>query len=262
MRDPVLLLRCPQPERPAAWRLRSRLEDRVVAEPAAATRLGGDPAAAGPPDDPDREAAPWPDRRRGGRGRGRRRSALRGAPPAARRGPRAASRCSRRRSRSRRRSAGCARPGRRRARRPRGRSHRRGSAGRVALAPDRAFSRAFASNVAPVSSTSSSTPRSSSVTSSARSSERSSRSSASLCGDRVATSNLGRRPGHAQRFTVARISVWAANRRSSPDDARSMSPSIAVRSNGLPSAVPWTSTKVPASVPTTLKSTSARESSL
>jgi hypothetical protein len=64
------------------------------------------------------------------------------------------------------------------------------------------------------------------------------------------------------RRTVARISVWAANRRSSPDEARSISPSIACRSNGLPSAVPWTSTNVPASVPTTLKSTSARESSL
>ena len=66
----------------------------------------------------------------------------------------------------------------------------------------------------------------------------------------------------AQRLTVARTSAWAANSCSSPDVARSIRPSIAARSNGLPSAVPWTSTNVPASVPTTLKSTSARESSL
>ena len=41
-----------------------------------------------------------------------------------------------------------------------------------------------------------------------------------------------------------------------------VSRSSAGRSNGLPSAVPWSSTYAPASVPTTLKSTSARESSL
>ena len=68
--------------------------------------------------------------------------------------------------------------------------------------------------------------------------------------------------GHgAQRLTVASTSACAANSVSSPAVARSIRPSIAARSNGLPSAVPWTSTNVPLSVPTTLKSTSARESS-
>ena len=79
---------------------------------------------------------------------------------------------------------------------------------------------------------------------------------------RVRGDEQPRRAGSGHRLTVARISVWAANSFSSPDVARSIRPSIAARSNGLPSAVPWTSTNVPASVPTTLKSTSARESSL
>ncbi len=70
------------------------------------------------------------------------------------------------------------------------------------------------------------------------------------------------RNGRRHRLTVARIADWASNSCDRPEDARSSRPSIAARSKGLPSAVPWTSTNVPASVPTTLKSTSARESSL
>ena len=68
-------------------------------------------------------------------------------------------------------------------------------------------------------------------------------------------------PPAAHRLTVARTAAWASNRLASPASARSSRPTAAARSNGLPSAVPCSSTYAPASVPTTLKSTSAWESS-
>ena len=67
-------------------------------------------------------------------------------------------------------------------------------------------------------------------------------------------------PG-AQRRTVASAAACASNRRASPVSARSRSDSTRLRSNGRPSAVPCSSMYVPASVPTTFMSTSARESS-
>ena len=56
MRDRVLLGRRPQSERPAAGRLGGRFEDGVVAEAAGAARRGGDPAAARPAREPERQA--------------------------------------------------------------------------------------------------------------------------------------------------------------------------------------------------------------
>jgi hypothetical protein len=71
-----------------------------------------------------------------------------------------------------------------------------------------------------------------------------------------------RAPGDgAQRRTFASASACASNSLPRPRFARSSSSSTRVRSNGAPSAVPWSSTYVPASVPTTLKSTAAWESS-
>ena len=67
--------------------------------------------------------------------------------------------------------------------------------------------------------------------------------------------------GPAQRRTFESASAWASNSFPSPTWARSSRASTRARSNGAPSAVPWSSTYVPASVPTTLKSTAARESS-
>jgi hypothetical protein len=69
-----------------------------------------------------------------------------------------------------------------------------------------------------------------------------------------------RRIGRYRR-TFASASACAANRRSRPPFARSRSASMSERANGLPSAVPWSSTNVPASVATMFMSTSARESS-
>ena len=65
--------------------------------------------------------------------------------------------------------------------------------------------------------------------------------------------------GHAAARAIA--SRCRANSFCMPSSASERSRSMAARSNGLPSAVPCTSTYVPASVATTLKSTSARESS-
>src|SRR4029077_14887709 len=65
----------------------------------------------------------------------------------------------------------------------------------------------------------------------------------------------------AHRRTVARMAVCASNSLARPPSARSSRPVVAARSNGTPSAVPCNSTYAPASVPTTLKSTSAWESS-
>jgi len=70
---------------------------------------------------------------------------------------------------------------------------------------------------------------------------------------------VGRR--FAQRRTGASTTDCASNRLARPSLARSRRASMRARSNGTPSAVPWTSTYVPASVATTLKSTSACESS-
>ena len=66
----------------------------------------------------------------------------------------------------------------------------------------------------------------------------------------------------SHRRTVASTSACAANSVARPSSARSSIDVIDARSNGLPSAVPCSSTYVPASVPTTFMSTSARESSL
>ena len=56
-----------------------------------------------------------------------------------------------------------------------------------------------------------------------------------------------------QRRTVARAAACASNSFSRPVWARSRRLSTRARSNGLPSAVPWSSTYLPASVATTLK---------
>src|SRR4029079_9704019 len=53
-----------------------------------------------------------------------------------------------------------------------------------------------------------------------------------------------------QRRTEGSAVAWASNSRASPPSARSRRLSTRLRSNGSPSAVPWSSMYVPASVPT------------
>ena len=274
VRDRVLLGRRPQPERPPAGRLGRRLEDRVVAEPARSrAAIACDPAATRPPRERDPLAAAR------ARVAGQRQREHAHVARAAALGRQALERGEQLgvvvgvggvlAGVAPRPDAGAAAEGVDLEAGVVG--ERRQAGGATAK---RALIAAFVSNVSPSSTGSPSTPRSSSETSSACSSWSSSRSSRSLCSERVAMTSrrraaptaeatlplaIGRR---IQRRTVARISACAANSLARPSSARSSISFADARSNGLPSAVPCSSTYVPASVPTTLKSTSALESSL
>ena len=162
---------------------------------------------------------------------------------------------------ARRRSASSARRGRRRARRPRGRSRRRRPA-------DPSAARMPEPSVGRSCRTSRPSPgrRRRSRGRPARPARR-----AGGMEQLAQLADLVPRPGRddeprpvnrlAHRRTVAIASAWSAKSRWRPTPARSSRWSTPARSNGLPSAVPCSSTYVPASVPTTLKSTSAFESS-
>ena len=263
MRDRVLLGGRPQPERPTARRLGGRLEDRVVAEATRAPWLGRDPAAARAAREASRAGRAAARRRRGGPGRARTRSARRADRRAGRPARRGAWCCCPCRSRAPRRTAASGRPARRRGRRPRSPNRRRASAGRSPGRAWRALIAALVSNVSPSSTGSSVMPRSSSETSSRVVELEQLPELAQLVrrmgGDEQARSGRGSLRAH--RRTVAMTSAWAANRRARPSSARSSIEFAAARSNALPSAVPCSSTYVPAFVPTTFMSTSARESS-